>query len=70
METIVLETAFAWICPTCGMQNYENAVRAEMDDEDKDFMEALSESMINDWVQAPTKVCCTKCKLIFETDVE
>lgn len=67
-ETVELHDAFFFICPNCGKENYKRGIVAEMSEEEES---KIKEQMgIDPWqegqfVMAPDKVSCKKCKKSF-----
>lgn len=72
-ESIELHDAFFFICPNCGKENYKRALAAEMSKEEEASIKA--EMGIDPWqegqfVMAPDKVECKKCKKRFVVERE
>lgn len=63
--------AFLWICPSCGLDNFERTIVAELSEEE--LAELRDEHGVEVWEQgsfmtSPDKVCCRHCKEAFETE--
>ena len=65
MPTVELLPAFRWICPECGRDQYEDAIRAELTAEDRADMGAEDAGEL---LAAPEVVRCRQCALEFETE--
>lgn len=81
MNRVELRTAFHWHCDDCGADNFALPRKAELTDEDaesayrKHHMLDKWEELPADWrdfemVQIPSRVHCSHCGSMFDTENE
>lgn len=71
LERVELWPAFGWTCPKCEQRNFENAIYAELNAEERAELReehGVNESQTGDWMRAPTEVVCSVCGTLYETD--
>lgn len=59
MDSVVLSTAFTWLCPKCKRRNYEKGHPVPREEVEA-FPEEI-EDIDGEFLEAPTTVVCRKC---------
>ena len=76
MDKVEIHQAYMWECPWCYIENFERAIRVDMD-EDKARELAIELGVIESWetsvpesmfLMAPNQVKCKHCLKDFETE--
>lgn len=73
-----MRPAYEWTCHDCGASQFESAMLAEFNEEDRleaakdlglldEFADEIPEDMTGDFVTYPTRVKCRECGAEFET---
>lgn len=71
-ERAELFSAYEWICPSCGKNQFESAITVEFDEEtSKSMIEQHGgdpdEWQTGKWVTRPDSVTCKSCNAEFDT---
>lgn len=69
-EKVEMRLAYEWTCPSCGRDNFERALVAELSTEDKaEMLEDLGyEPEPGEFMTRPDDVTCPHCGAEFETE--
>ena len=80
-QKVLLQSAYWWMCPDCGQENFTRAVSLDLTDEEKREMIAQAEGVDVDEVEieeemlrnlqvmaSPEEVQCFNCSEVFESE--